>query len=187
MPKALICNLTRDQLNARALASARRADAGEALPEADYLLNFENPVDAYRAVTPERFRLLAVLQAAGPADGLRAGATLGAPLQQRPRGRERAGGDRPDRARRRGRSRSLGGRGMAVEHRASRVRERRFQRWAGRNTDGETIEFEVRGHVRGLGEPKMLDGLARRGRDIQITGGPARGRTTPGRVAVVLR
>jgi hypothetical protein len=76
---------------------------------------------------------------------------------------------------------------MAVEHRASRVRERRFQRWAGRNTDGETIEFEVRGHVRGLGEPKMLDGLARRGRDIQITGGPARGRTTPGRVAVVLR
>lgn len=66
MPKALICNLTRAEMNARALAIARQADAGIALPAADYLLNFENPVDAYRAVTPERFRLLAVLQNAGP-------------------------------------------------------------------------------------------------------------------------
>jgi len=67
MPKALICNLSRAELNARALAIAHRADAGEALlPEADYLLNFENPVDAYRAVTPERFRLLQLLQNAGP-------------------------------------------------------------------------------------------------------------------------
>ena len=66
MPKALICNLSRAELNARALDAARRADAGETLPEADYLLNFENPVDAYRAITPERFRLLQVLQNAGP-------------------------------------------------------------------------------------------------------------------------
>ncbi len=66
MPKALIWNLSRAELHARALAIARRADAGEALPEADYLLNFENPVDAYLAVTPEQFRLSQVLQNAGP-------------------------------------------------------------------------------------------------------------------------
>jgi predicted transcriptional regulator len=66
MAKAIITNTRRADLTAYAMDIARRADAGETLPEADYVLNFENPVDAYRAVTPERFRLLQVLQSAGP-------------------------------------------------------------------------------------------------------------------------
>ena len=45
----------------------------------------------------------------------------------------------------------------------------------------------LRGHFRGIGETKLLDGLARLGRDIQITVGPARRRTTPGQVSVVFR
>lgn len=66
MAKAIITNHRRADLATYALDVARRADAGEALPDADYVLNFENPVDAYRAVTPERFRLLQALQNAGP-------------------------------------------------------------------------------------------------------------------------
>ena len=66
MAKAIITNTRRADLTAYAMDIARRADAGEALPEADYVLNFENPLDAYRAVTPERFRLLQALQSAGP-------------------------------------------------------------------------------------------------------------------------
>ena len=45
----------------------------------------------------------------------------------------------------------------------------------------------LRGHFRGIGETKMLDGLARLGRDVQITVGPARRRTAPGQVSVVFR
>ena len=45
----------------------------------------------------------------------------------------------------------------------------------------------LRGHFRGIGERKVLDCLARLGRDIQITVGPARRRTTPGQVNVVFR
>ena len=45
----------------------------------------------------------------------------------------------------------------------------------------------LRGHFRGIGETKMLDGLARRGRDLQITVGPARRRTAPGQASVVFR
>ncbi len=45
----------------------------------------------------------------------------------------------------------------------------------------------LRGHFRGISETKMLDGLARLGRDVQITVGPARRRTTPGQVSVVFR
>lgn len=45
----------------------------------------------------------------------------------------------------------------------------------------------LRGHFRGISETKMLDCLARLGRDIQITIGPARRRTTPGQVSVVIR
>ncbi len=45
----------------------------------------------------------------------------------------------------------------------------------------------LRGHFRGIGEMKLLDCLARLGRDIQITVGPARRRTTPGQVNVVFR
>lgn len=66
MARAIINKHRRADLATLAMDIARRVDAGEALPEADYVLNFENPVDAYRAVTPERFRLLQVLQDAGP-------------------------------------------------------------------------------------------------------------------------
>ena len=45
----------------------------------------------------------------------------------------------------------------------------------------------LRGHFRGIGETEMLDGLARLGRDVQITVGPARRRTAPGQVSVVFR
>ncbi|NMQ21059.1 XRE family transcriptional regulator [Candidatus Competibacter phosphatis] len=45
----------------------------------------------------------------------------------------------------------------------------------------------LRGHFRGIGEMKLLDCLARLGRDIQITIDPARRRTTPGQVNVVFR
>lgn len=45
----------------------------------------------------------------------------------------------------------------------------------------------LRGHFRGISETKMLDCLARLGRDIQITIGPARRRTTPGQVSVIFR
>ena len=45
----------------------------------------------------------------------------------------------------------------------------------------------LRGHFRGISETKMLDCLARLGRDVPITVGPARRRTTPGQVSVVFR
>ncbi|PHV09698.1 helix-turn-helix domain-containing protein [Chitinimonas sp. BJB300] len=43
----------------------------------------------------------------------------------------------------------------------------------------------LRGQFRGISEAKMLDCLARLGRDVQIVVGPARRTTTIGRVAVV--
>lgn len=43
----------------------------------------------------------------------------------------------------------------------------------------------LRGQFRGISEAKMLDCLARLGRDVQIVVGPARRATTVGRVAVV--
>ena len=45
----------------------------------------------------------------------------------------------------------------------------------------------LRGHFRGISETKLLEGLARLGRDLQITIGPARRRATAGRVSVVFR
>jgi predicted XRE-type DNA-binding protein len=43
----------------------------------------------------------------------------------------------------------------------------------------------LRGQFRGISEAKMLDCLARLGRDVQIVIGPARRATSAGRVAVV--
>ena len=43
----------------------------------------------------------------------------------------------------------------------------------------------LRGQFRGIGEARMLDCLARLGRDVQIVVGPARRRGAAGRVAVV--
>lgn len=65
MSKALITNWSHAEMNAYALDRARRADAGEVLEDADYILNYADPVDAYRAITPERFRLLQRLQGLG--------------------------------------------------------------------------------------------------------------------------
>ncbi|MBK1720015.1 hypothetical protein [Thiocystis violacea] len=66
MPKAIITNLSQADMMARALDIACRADAGEPLPEADYILNYVDPLDAYRAITPKRFVLLQTLQRLGP-------------------------------------------------------------------------------------------------------------------------
>jgi len=49
------------------------------------------------------------------------------------------------------------------------------------------LSERVRGHFRGISETKLLEGLARLGRDIQITIGPARRRATAGRASVVFR
>jgi predicted XRE-type DNA-binding protein len=43
----------------------------------------------------------------------------------------------------------------------------------------------LRGQFRGISEAKMLDCLARLGRDVKIVVGPARRTTSAGRVAVV--
>ncbi|WP_275099368.1 helix-turn-helix domain-containing protein [Sedimenticola hydrogenitrophicus] len=43
----------------------------------------------------------------------------------------------------------------------------------------------LRGQFRGISEAKMLDCLARLGRDVQIVVGPARRNTSAGRIAVV--
>lgn len=43
----------------------------------------------------------------------------------------------------------------------------------------------LRGQFRGISEAKMLDCLARLGRDVKIVVGPARRTVSPGRVAVV--
>jgi hypothetical protein len=43
----------------------------------------------------------------------------------------------------------------------------------------------LRGQFRGISEAKMLDCLARLGRDVQIVVGPARRTSSAGRVAVI--
>jgi predicted XRE-type DNA-binding protein len=43
----------------------------------------------------------------------------------------------------------------------------------------------LRGQFRGISESKMLDCLAKLGRDVQIVVGPARRAIVPGRIAVV--
>ncbi len=43
----------------------------------------------------------------------------------------------------------------------------------------------LRGQFRGISEAKMLDCLARLGRDVQIVVGPARRATSAGRIAVI--
>jgi predicted transcriptional regulator len=65
MPKAIITNFSQAEMMTRALDITRRADAGELIPETDYILNYLDPLDAYRAITPERFVLLQTLQQLG--------------------------------------------------------------------------------------------------------------------------
>ncbi|MBK5941492.1 helix-turn-helix domain-containing protein [Halochromatium roseum] len=45
---------------------ARAIDAGEALPEADYRLNFPSAEQLFAELTPARLRLLDTLKATGP-------------------------------------------------------------------------------------------------------------------------
>jgi predicted XRE-type DNA-binding protein len=47
------------------------------------------------------------------------------------------------------------------------------------------LSLMLRGQFRGISEAKMLECLTRLGRDVQIVVGPARRKTTAGRVAVV--
>ncbi|MDS4042753.1 MAG: hypothetical protein RKP20_16470 [Candidatus Competibacter sp.] len=65
MSKAIITNWSHAEMHAHAMDIARRADAGEDLPEADYILNYVDATAAYRDITPERFRLLETLQRLG--------------------------------------------------------------------------------------------------------------------------
>ncbi|MCP5197016.1 MAG: hypothetical protein H6974_09555 [Gammaproteobacteria bacterium] len=52
-------------MSAYAHDRARRADAGEDLADADYLLNYSDVTRAFHDITPERYRLLEVLQRLG--------------------------------------------------------------------------------------------------------------------------
>jgi predicted XRE-type DNA-binding protein len=47
------------------------------------------------------------------------------------------------------------------------------------------LSLMLRGQFRGISEAKMLECLTRLGRDVRIVVGPARRKTTAGRVAVV--
>ena len=66
MSKALITNRSHAELDAYERDRVRRAMAGEDLEEADYILNYPDVTHAFRDVTPERYRLLEVLQRLGP-------------------------------------------------------------------------------------------------------------------------
>jgi predicted transcriptional regulator len=50
----------------QALAVARRADAGEELPEADFHLGFANAAQLFGELTPARLALLEALKGLGP-------------------------------------------------------------------------------------------------------------------------
>lgn len=65
MSKALITNWSRAEMSAYTHDRARRADAGETMEDADYILNYHDVTAAYRDITPERFRLLQTLQRLG--------------------------------------------------------------------------------------------------------------------------
>lgn len=65
MAKALITNWSHAEFNANGRALARRIDAGEDLPEADYILNYVDVTHAFSDITPERYRLLETLQRLG--------------------------------------------------------------------------------------------------------------------------
>jgi predicted transcriptional regulator len=65
MSKALITNWSRAEMSAYTHDRTRRADAGETMEDADYILNYHDVTAAYRDITPERFRLLQTLQRLG--------------------------------------------------------------------------------------------------------------------------
>lgn len=52
-------------MRARAIKIARRVDAGEAVPEADYHLNFATTAQLFDELTPARLALLEILKGLG--------------------------------------------------------------------------------------------------------------------------
>jgi predicted transcriptional regulator len=66
MAKAIIGISDWSQTKSELKALARAIDAGEALPEADYRLNFASPEQLFRELTPFRLRLLDTLKSTGP-------------------------------------------------------------------------------------------------------------------------
>ena len=81
MSKALIINWSDAELSAYTHDRARRADAGEVLDDADYLLCYETVADAYRDITPNRFGLLQTLQRLGTVSIYALAKTLGRPYR----------------------------------------------------------------------------------------------------------
>ena len=68
------------------------------------------------------------------------------------------------------------------------IKSRKWSQQQAAETLGMTqpkLSMMLRGQFRGISEAKMLDCLARLGRDVQIVVGPARRVEAPGRVAVV--
>ncbi|MBK1703890.1 helix-turn-helix domain-containing protein [Halochromatium glycolicum] len=66
MAKAIVGISDWSQTKSDLQALARAIDAGDALPEADYRLNFASPEQLFAELTPERLRLLDTLKATGP-------------------------------------------------------------------------------------------------------------------------
>ena len=66
MAKAIIGTESAQALFKRTRALARRADAGERLPEADFRLNFANAGELLDELTPARLRLIEALKTQGP-------------------------------------------------------------------------------------------------------------------------
>jgi predicted transcriptional regulator len=63
--KAIIGLESWGAMQARAIEIARRVDAGEAVPEADYHLNFATAAQLFNELTPARLALLEVLKGLG--------------------------------------------------------------------------------------------------------------------------
>jgi len=63
--KAIIGLESWGTMQARAIEIARRADVGEAMPEADYHLNFATAAQLFNELTPARLALLEVLKGLG--------------------------------------------------------------------------------------------------------------------------
>ncbi len=55
-----------DEMARRARETARRVDAGERVPEADYYLNFSSAAQLFSELTPARLAVLERLKAQGP-------------------------------------------------------------------------------------------------------------------------
>jgi predicted transcriptional regulator len=66
MAKAIVGISDWSQTKSDLQALARAIDAGDALPEADYRLNFASPEQLFAELTPARLRLLDTLKATGP-------------------------------------------------------------------------------------------------------------------------